>query len=69
MSEMGCQQNSFDGKCQVWDEGVENPGCDENGNCVCDCDPDPSYLCGDYQSDWECDTCGQDMNVEECECE
>ena len=69
MTEMGCQLSSFDGKCEVWDEGLEQDGVDVNGNCVCDDDPDPSYTCDQYMSDWECPECGQDCNVEECNCE
>lgn len=66
---MGCQQADFDGKCHMWDENIEMNGCDEHGNCVCDCDPDPSYTCDQYQSDYECHECGQDLNVNECTCE
>jgi len=48
---MGCIYNGFDGKCQMFDPNFENHGCDENGTCICEDDPDPSYLCGSYESD------------------
>jgi hypothetical protein len=71
---MGCQQCSFDGVCNYWDEeycemdGDDN--CiDEKGNCCVQDDPDPSYSCENYQSDYECLECGMDWNVGECNCE
>ncbi len=67
---MGCLQNSYEGTCHMFDPGMEMNGCDENGVCVCDCDPDPSVMCESYQSDWECPTCGFDLNSgEDCGCE
>ena len=53
---MGCIYNEFGtGKCQLFDEdeGIERAGCDDEGFCICDDDPDPSYLCEDYKSDSE----------------
>lgn len=55
MSCVYCEQGS--GKCWWWDaaqdEGTkcESDGCDEEGYCVCDSDPDPSDSCGRYESD------------------
>ena len=66
---MGCLQNNFHGECNVWDESVEMPGCDDEGFCVCDDDEDPADTCEDYQSDWECSECGCDLNINECDCE
>lgn len=68
---MGCTQSNFHGKCNYFD--VDEPdcrpeGCDEKGNCDADGDPDPSW-CGNYESDWLCGECGQDCNVEECDCQ
>ena len=57
------------GKCELWDDTIEMPGCDNEGNCICDNDPDPSYLCGDYESDYKCSDCGVDLNIGDCECE
>jgi hypothetical protein len=47
---MGCIYSNVDGECQMHDEGIENPGC-EGGFCICEEDPDPSYLCEMYESD------------------
>lgn len=41
------------GKCQIFDEASENPGCDGLGNCICDDDEDPGYTCEDYKGDDE----------------
>ena len=47
---MSCKfQNWDDGKCQLFDSEIENPGRDENGICICSDDEDPSYMCEDYQ--------------------
>jgi hypothetical protein len=48
---MGCIYNQWEGKCQMWDEDIESPGCDEEGHCICCDDEDPSYLCESYESD------------------
>lgn len=67
---MGCLQNSFEGRCNMFDPDIEMPGCSEEGYCICDTDPDPSILCEQYQSDWPCPTCGFDLNSgEDCGCE
>ena len=59
------------GMCSLWesDGGVEMPGADENGICCVSDDPDPSYTCDSYESDWMCYDCGQDLNVADCGCE
>jgi len=49
---MGCVFNEFrTGKCQVFEEGIENPGCDEEGHCICDDDESPEDTCDQLQSD------------------
>jgi len=49
---IGCIYQGFiSGKCQVYNEGIDNPGWDKNGVCICSDDPDPSMTCEDYQSD------------------
>lgn len=66
---MTCRYENFNGECTIWDEGVEMPGCDEKGYCICSEDPDPNVLCGSYESDNECSECGVDLNIEDCDCE
>ena len=71
---MGClySSNSMDedaGSCTMWDDTIEMNGCDDEGFCVCSDDPDPSYLCDTYESDYTCLECGCDLNVDECQCE
>jgi len=75
---MGCIYNSNGigidaGVCSLWDEdaGVEIAGVfdDPNGYCGADDDPDPSYSCDHYESDYYCFECGIDLNVEECDCD
>ncbi len=70
---MSCvyQSNGFnDGPdCSLWDDTIEMNGCDENGYCSCSEDPDPSYTCDSYESDYVCPECDQDLNVEDCGCE
>lgn len=66
---MGCIYENFDGECTLWDDSVESLGCDEKGYCICSDDPDPSIMCGNYESDWSCSECGADLNMEECDCE
>lgn len=46
---MSCKYSDIDGKCTMYDEGVEQPGCDDDGTCICQDDPDPTYLCEDYE--------------------
>lgn len=69
---MGCIYNNFDGDCQFFDaeDGDTSPeGCDEEGICICEDDPDPVDTCQSYESNWTCSECGQDLNVDECGCE
>ena len=48
---MGCiYQDLMNSKCSLFNDDIERPGCDEEGNCVCSDDEDPSYSCEDYQS-------------------
>lgn len=48
---MGCLYSDFSGLCQLHDPDIERPGCDENGSCICEHDPELGLLCEDYQSD------------------
>ena len=70
---MGCIYESMGihtaGACTMYEEGTEMLGCDSSGNCMVSCDPDPSYTCETYESDDTCSECGNDNNVEECDCE
>ena len=72
---MGCiyEDRSLDsaGACTLCDEDdlTNGPEGSENGICVCSDDPDPSYSCDSYESDYVCPDCGVDLNVDECECE
>ena len=52
---MGCKFSDFEGKCQNFDEDnpIETPGCDDEGNCICEEDPDPSISCETYESEDE----------------
>jgi hypothetical protein len=59
---MGCIYSDFEGNCD------QNPEL-EDGICIYEDDPDPSYGCQYYESDYTCPTCGQDLNVDECDCE
>lgn len=47
--EMSCKFQDFNGKCQLFDGLIEIPGVDEEGNCICSDDEDPSYLCEEYE--------------------
>lgn len=74
---MGCvyENNSFGyddgGKCCFHepDGGGVEAGYDEEGYCCCSDDPDPSYSCPMYESDYSCPDCGHDLNTGDCECE
>ena len=72
---MGCiyENNSFGengGKCYFFvSDNEEMESCDENGYCMVSDDPDPSYSCDRYESDYTCSECGYDLNVGECECD
>ena len=48
--------NYGDGKCDFWSNDPEEimfehiaTSCDENGVCMVDDDPDPSFSCEDYE--------------------
>jgi len=66
---MGCIYSNLDGECGLWDENIGKPGCDEEGFCTCEEDPDPNVLCDSYESDNQCSECGTDLNIEDCDCE
>jgi len=55
---MGCIYSNFEGKCTV----------DIVDFCCYEDDPDPSYSCESYESDYYCSECGIDLNVKECKC-
>ena len=47
---MSCRYQDIDGKCQLFDGSIEMPGVnEETGICTCRDDPDPTYLCEDWQ--------------------
>ncbi len=43
-------------------------GCDKNGYCAVEDDPNPADSCDSYESDYTCYDCGVDLNVSDCEC-
>ena len=45
---MGCRFSDFNGKCQFFGDDIERP-TDEEGNCICEDDPNPEDSCEDYQ--------------------
>lgn len=67
---MSCTQCTFTGDCRYFDEETKaGPNaCDELGYCMAEGDDNMDW-CEDYDSDWVCFTCGNDNNVEECDCE
>ncbi len=61
---MGCRYSNFDGKCNVFDENIEDElGCDDDGFCICEDDEDPSELCSNYDSEDD-DTTEEDEDDE-----
>lgn len=57
---MGCIYNNFSGRCTLSDyeededKKIEVPvamGYDDEGYCIVDEDPDPSYSCESYESE------------------
>lgn len=46
---MECKFSDFDGKCQMFDPGIEMPGCSEDGKCICEDDEDTTILCEHYE--------------------
>jgi len=69
---MGCLYSIVSGVCSLWDEdskkGPDGSFNDTKGYCGCEDDPDPSYSCSEYESDYYCSGCGSDLNIEECDC-
>jgi hypothetical protein len=58
----------MDNTCTLFCEGIERPGCDENGICICSDDEDPTILCEDFDSGEEFEDCiCNDSPDEECE--
>lgn len=66
---MSCLYSDFNGLCSLHDPNLDMNGCDTEGLCLCEEDPDPSYTCDSYESDYVCPECGCDLNNDECECE
>lgn len=50
---MGCIYCDFHGKCSMHDPeyAIDGLGCDDDGNCNCESDPDPGYSCDTYETD------------------
>ena len=68
---MGCTQCDFNGRCGYFEDdspATRPNACDANGDCVADGDDDMGW-CENYDSDWICSECGNDNNIEECECD
>jgi len=57
---MGCIYNGWEGNCSLSDNNII---------CVYEDDPDPSYSCENYESDYYCHECGEDLNIKECGCD
>lgn len=59
-------------KCTLFDENDKRGplGCDEEGGCCVQGDPDPNFGCDSYEGVEVCRDCGADENIEgeECEC-
>ena len=56
--------------CNTWQDGCSLKSTDDKiVHCVYEDDPDPSYGCCDYESDYYCSECGCDLNIKECECD
>lgn len=51
---MSCIYSNFNGECQMGQESFVPMGC-KDGYCVVEDDPDPGFLCEDYQSDDDAD--------------
>lgn len=74
---MGClYEDRMEGYCTLCMDDDGEPdfeqlqqGCDEGGVCVVSDDPDPSENCDKYESDYTCNECGQDLNVNDCTCD
>lgn len=74
---MGCIYCNYDDICSLCDNETINlnpPGAEYNEEddiweCICYDDPDPGYMCDSYESDYVCEGCGADLNIEECQCD
>lgn len=47
---MSCIYSDFDGKCTIWGPEIDGWGCNDEGYCICEDDPYPSYTCENYES-------------------
>lgn len=76
-NKMGCIYMDNDGLCtlSVDDEGVPletlqlQGGAGEEGCCEVYDDPQPGDNCESYESDWFCNDCDVDLNIDDCQCE
>jgi len=63
--------NDFDGKCTMWDSVTGLPeGCDGEGICLVDEDPEPNCL--NFESIYDdevCDYCGEPLGFCAIDCE
>mgnify|MGYP006865015742 CR=1 FL=1 len=50
---MGCVYSNWEGECSMFEEGTlcHPTGCDKDGDCWCEENPDPSYSCDSYEFD------------------
>lgn len=46
---INCIYSTFNGECILYDGLFEMLGCDEEGFCICEEDPDPTILCEDFE--------------------
>ena len=62
-------QDLMDGKCTLFCDEIERPGCNDDGICICADDEDPSFLCEDYDSGDDFDDVLPDDDECETDCE
>jgi len=71
---MGCIYSDFTGACQMWEKenlSLNPEGADEEGCCIAEDDPDPSW-CQSFESDDGdeiCDYCGEKLGFCASDCE
>ncbi len=47
---MSCKNCNHEGKCELFNPDYEEGlGCDEEGNCTCEDDPNPEESCSSYE--------------------
>lgn len=70
-NKMGCKNRNKKKLCDFFNkqEPRDRPhGCNKEGKCLALKHADPADVCCEYLSDSECERCGNDLNVYECEC-